>query len=336
MKKLLLLITSLSSLTLPLISSRCKEETQEQKDEKLAKKYEKEYIDKQKYVFDDFEQFKMKDEYFKEVEPYDEIWHSNRKIKSYYPTKKFFDDFNRWYDDFQWKFKIFKRAMNKYASKEIIEYKNPKIQEDPINLYYVKEVKFDFSRGMDAQSYCIAQFRGDFELIEKLFNIPNLNINLSIEIASWGDLRNSKINKTYYSKINITSIFKYIYSKEKQKIRDIFSIPKPYYKNEHFKTHPAGEEIYQGKGDWKPRVKFESFWGLDKYTYTNNLLHLRYQRSFDYGPSDIDKEYIEQYGNVNTFKFASYRFEIIEYGLTKPFTDPPSKVDKFTLSKHGD
>lgn len=51
MKKSLLFIPMLSSLaTLPLlIASKCKqEETQEQKDEKLAKKYEKEYIDKQK------------------------------------------------------------------------------------------------------------------------------------------------------------------------------------------------------------------------------------------------------------------------------------------------
>nr|AAT66151.1 putative membrane lipoprotein precursor [Mycoplasma arthritidis] [Metamycoplasma arthritidis] len=67
MKKSLLLIPILSALTtLPLlIAAKCKpEETQEQKDEKLAKKYEKEYIDKQKYVFDDFEQFKMKLEHF--------------------------------------------------------------------------------------------------------------------------------------------------------------------------------------------------------------------------------------------------------------------------------
>ena len=334
MKKLFLLMPFTLLSTLPLISSRCvHEETQEEKDKKLAKKYEKEYIDKQKYVFDDFEQFQMKDEYFKEVKPYDEIWHSNRKIKSYLPTKKFFDDFNRWYNDFFNKFNIFKKIMNKYASKEIIEYKNSNIQEDPINLYYVKEVKFDFSRGMDAQSYCIAQFWGDFKLIEKLFSIPNLNLNLSIELAGWDDLRNSKINKTYYSKINITSIFKYIYLRDKQKIRNIFSIPKPYYKNEHFTTHPAGEQIYQGKGDWKPKIKFESFQGINN---ANKLLNLRYERSFDYGSNDIDKEYIKQYGNVNTFKFASYRFEIIEYDSEKPFDAPPSKVDKFTLSEHGD
>jgi len=69
MKKLFLLMPFTLMSTLPLISSKCvHEETQEEKDKKLAEKYEKEYIDKQKYVFDDFEQFQMKAEYFKEVE----------------------------------------------------------------------------------------------------------------------------------------------------------------------------------------------------------------------------------------------------------------------------
>ena len=65
MKKSLLFIPLLSSLaTLPLlIASKCdQKETQEQKDKKLTKKYEKEYIDKQRYVFDDFEQFKFNKE----------------------------------------------------------------------------------------------------------------------------------------------------------------------------------------------------------------------------------------------------------------------------------
>ena len=48
-------------------------------------------------------------------------------------------------------------------------------------------------------------------------------------------------------------------------------------------------------------------------------MDLRYKRSFDYGPSDIDQNYLKEYGNVNTFKFASYRFEIIEYDSEKPF-----------------
>ena len=337
MKKLLLLIPTLFSLTLPLISSGCKEETQEQKDEKLAKKYEKEYIDKQKYVFDDFEQFQMKDEYFIEGEINKYIWNNpKRPIKVYYLTDKFIYDFNKWYNDFSHKFNIFKKIMNKYASKEIIEYKNPEIQQDPINLYYVKEVKFDFSRGMNPQLYSIRL--GDYKFAEiiKLFNLPNLNLDLSLDWILWKKLNNAKINKTYYSKINITSIFARAHDEEKQKIKDILSIPKPYYKNEHFKTHPAGEEIYQGKGDWKPKVKFESFWGVDEDISPNKLLNLRYETSFDYGQNDIDKEYIEKYGNVDTFKFASYRFEIIEYGFNKPFTDPPSKVDRFTLSKHGD
>ena len=90
MKKSLLFIPMLSSLaTLPLlIASKCdQKETQEQKDEKLTKKYEKEYIDKQKYVFDDFDQFKMKSEYFQLIKnpSSSEAWkdYSNRNIKTY-------------------------------------------------------------------------------------------------------------------------------------------------------------------------------------------------------------------------------------------------------------
>ena len=338
MKKLFLLMPFTLISTLPLISSRCvHEETQEEKDKKLAEKYEKEYIDKQKYVFDDFEQFQMKDEYFKEVEVNKELWNNaNRPIKAYHFTEEFFKSFDKWYNDFQHKFNIFKKIMKKYASREIIEYKNSKIQEDLIDLYYVKEVKFDFSRGMDSQSYYMSLGDYVFGLIFKILNIPNLNLRISFGFTTWNWWNKMNISKTYYSKINITSSFSRVHLEEKQKTREIFSIPKPYYKNEHFMTYPAGEQIYQGKGDWKPKIKFESFKGFKKSFANNKLLRLRYERSFDYGSNDIDKEYIKQYGNVNTFKFASYRFEIIEYDSEKPFDAPPSKVDKFTLSEHGD
>ncbi|ASI53963.1 hypothetical protein [Metamycoplasma hyosynoviae] len=82
MKKLLLLMPALLA-PIQLAISCVGEETQEQKDEKLSKKYEKEYVDKQKYVFDDFEQFKMKDEYFKEHEKDEFLWAKpGRNIKN--------------------------------------------------------------------------------------------------------------------------------------------------------------------------------------------------------------------------------------------------------------
>jgi len=40
-------------------------------------------------------------------------------------------------------------------------------------------------------------------------------------------------------------------------IREIFSIPKPYYKNDHFITHPAGKDDFQGE-DHIPRIEFHS------------------------------------------------------------------------------
>ncbi|MDC8916179.1 hypothetical protein PR240_00430 [Metamycoplasma hyosynoviae] len=334
MKKSLLLMPALLA-PIQLAVSCVREETQEQKDEKLAKKYEKD-IDNGKYVFDDFEQFKMKDEHFIEGTVNQYLWNNpNRKIKMYVLTPKFDDDFKKWCNDFQHKFNIFKKTMNKYASKKIIEYKNPKISTDPIHLYYVKEVKFDFSRGMSPQLYYVDLIEYQFKEILKLFNIPNLNLNLSLDYLKRNILNNVSITKTYYSKVNITAMFNYLSLNEIEKIRDIFSIPKPYYKSEHFMTYPAGEEQYQGKGDWKPKVIFESFRGLKKSNSNNKVLNLRYKKSFDYGPSDIDKEYLENYGNCEPLKFASYRFKIIEYDPDKAFDAEPSKVDKFVLSKHG-
>ncbi|MDC8919142.1 hypothetical protein PR244_02080 [Metamycoplasma hyosynoviae] len=334
MKKLLLLIPALLA-PISLAVSCVHKETQEEKDEKLAKKYEKEYVDKQKYVFDDFEQFKIKDEHFEEQIKKDDLWAKpDRNIKKYWLTGLFFNDFDKWYNDFQHKFNIFKKVMNKYASKEIIEYKNPKSNIDPVNLYYVKEVKFDFSRGIPSQSYYMQLFNGGFERIVKLFNIPNLNLNLSVKSPIW-DLFNDLNTKTYYSQINITAIYEYVYSHTIEKMRNIFSIPKPYYKNEHFMTYPAGEEHYQGKGDWKPKITFESFRGLEKSYSNNELLNLRYKEPSNYEASNIDEEYIEQYGNYNPLKFVSYRFKIMEYDPDKPFDAEPSKVDEFVLSEHG-
>ncbi|ASI54100.1 hypothetical protein MHSN_02885 [Metamycoplasma hyosynoviae] len=334
MKKLLLLMPTLLA-PIQLAVSCVHEETQEQRDEKLAKKYEKD-IDKGKYVFDDFEQFKMKDEYFNEGTVNQNLWNNpNRKIKMYWLTQKFNDDFKKWYVDFQHKFNIFKKIMNKYAPKEIIEYKNPKISNDPVHLYYVKEVKFDFSRGMSPQSYYSVLDDDQFEEILKLFNIPNLNLNLSLDYPEWKILNNTWIARTYYSKINITAMFNHP-PLGIQKIRDIFSIPKPYYKSEHFMTYPAGDEQYQGKGDWKPEITFESFRGLEKSYSTNQLLRLRYKISaYSADWKKLDEDYIEQYGNCDPLKFASYRFKIIEYDPDKALDAEPSKVDKFVLSKHG-
>ena len=341
MKKSLLFIPMLSSLaTLPLlIASKCdQKETQEQKDEKLAKKYEKEYIDKQKYVFDDFEQFKMKSEYFQLIKnpSLREAWkdYTNRNIKTYWLTEEFYKNFYKWFKNFQWKFKIFKRIMNKYAANEIIKYQNPNNGMDPINLYYVKEVKFDFSQGMDSQNYALELSNGEFMDILNLFNIPNLNLNISPILPNWTILKEINFNKTYYSKINITSNYGLVLKSVLNKIREIFSIPKPYYKNEHFATHPAGKDDFQGE-DRIPRIEFYTFWGLREQSADNEILNLRYKTSFDKGWKDIDVDYLKEYGNYDTFKFKSYRVKIVEYDTKKPLDADPSKVDEFVFSEHG-
>ncbi|ACF07360.1 Uncharacterised protein [Metamycoplasma arthritidis] len=344
MKKSLLLIPILSALTpLPLlVAAKCTpEETQEQKDEKLAKKYEKEYIDKQKYVFDDFEQFKMKPEHFK-LEKDNKFWpnawvdYPNRNIKKYSLTHEFDKDFDKWFKDFQWKFKIFKKVMNKYAYNEVIKYQNPNNGMEPVNLYYVKEVIFDFSQGMNPQNYSLSFYSsGDYKRVFGLFNIPNLNLNLSSAFLDFSYLTSVNFDFNYYSKINITSTYGHFIRKEAfARIREMFWIPKPDYKNEHFATHAAGKSDFEGV-DRIPRLQFESYRGLAGTRTNNLLLNLRYKDSFDDGPKNINVDYLKQYGNYSTLKFKSYRVKIIEYDPKKPLDAEPSKVDNFVLSEHG-
>ena len=265
-----------------------------------------------------------------------EAWkdYTNRNIKTYWLTEEFYKNFYKWFKNFQWKFKIFKRIMNKYAANEIIKYQNPNNGMDPINLYYVKEVKFDFSQGMDSQNYALELSNGEFMDILNLFNIPNLNLNISPILPNWTILKEINFNKTYYSKINITSNYGLVLKSVLNKIREIFSIPKPYYKNEHFATHPAGKDDFQGE-DRIPRIEFYTFRGLREQSADNEILNLRYKTSFDKGWNDIDVDYLKEYGNYDTFKFKSYRVKIVEYDPKKPLYAGPSKVDEFVLSEHG-
>ena len=181
MKKIIKCLPILTLSTLPLIAVKCvkKELTKEELEKILKLKYEKEYIDKKKYIFDDFEQFEIKDEYFEEVVKDERDWQTSQDRKIFQFSFQFRKDFNKWYDNFQWKFGIFKDIMNKYAANEVIRYDNHYNPNNSAKLYYVKEVKFDFSRHIGSQYYNIELSSSEFEQILKLFNIPNLNLNIS-------------------------------------------------------------------------------------------------------------------------------------------------------------
>ena len=96
MKKILKYLPVLTLSCLPLITAKCnKEETKEVLEKKLKLKYEKEYIDKKKYVFDDFEQFEMKDKYFEDGEPNERLLQSTKNRKILQTTEKFDADFSK-------------------------------------------------------------------------------------------------------------------------------------------------------------------------------------------------------------------------------------------------
>ena len=320
MKKILKYLPVLTLSCLPLITAKCnKEETKEVLEKKLKLKYEKEYIDKKKYVFDDFEQFEMKDEYFEDSEPNERVLQSTKNRKILQTTEKFDVDFSKWYNNFQWKFGIFKDIMNKYAANEVIHYSNPHDPNNSARLYYVKEVKFDFSRGMNPQEYSLSNI--DTIRFLKLFNIPNLNLNVSL-LINWYWLEPAELNKTYYSKLNITSWFDL-----REPFKKILGIPKPNYKNEHFIFYPKGKYDYN---DVVPTMSFNGFKLAGESSYENTLIYLRYKK---YQKNEIDIDFLKRYGNYDPFNFKSYKIEIYEYDWKKPFDAPPSKEDNFDLEK---
>lgn len=329
MKKIIKCLPILTLSTLPLIAVKCvkKELTKEELEKILKLKYEKEYIDKKKYIFDDFEQFEIKDEYFEEASKYKRDWQTSQDRKIFQFSLQFIKDFNKWYDNFQWKFGIFKDIMNKYAANEVIRYDNPYNPNNSAKLYYVKEVKFDFSRGLKPQEYSIWNNASLWdntspEFITKLFNLPNLNLNISIW-SSWNYLDSTYLEKTYYSKLNIVSRFN-----DKESFKKIIGIPKPKYKNEYFVSYPMGK--YDYNDDVKPTLNFEGFKSANYFAYENSLLYLRYLNKSQH-QKDID--FLKEYGNYDPFHFKSYRIEIYEYYWQNSFDSPPSKEDIFLLEK---
>lgn len=323
MKKIIKCLPILTLSTLPLIAAKCvkKELTKEELEKILKLKYEKEYIDKKKYIFDDFEQFEIKDEYFEEVVKDERDWQTSQDRKIFQFSFQFRKDFNKWYDNFQWKFGIFKDIMNKYAANEVIRYDNHYNPNNSAKLYYVKEVKFDFSRGLKSQEYTIWNYASP-GFITKLFNIPNLNLNISIRTL-WNDLNSAYLEKTYYSKLNIVSRFY-----DKEIFKKIIGIPKPNYKNEYFVSYPMGK--YDYNDDVKPILNFEGFKSAKDFSYENSLLYLRYLNNSQH-QKDID--FLKEYGNYDPFHFKSYRIEIYEYYWQNSFDSPPSKEDIFLLEK---
>ncbi|AZZ65700.1 hypothetical protein DMC14_002825 [Metamycoplasma phocicerebrale] len=316
--KTIYLTTILPVATLPLLSISCKE-TEEQRikreiieklvrEEKLTLEYKKRYIDQNRYVFDDFEPFKIKKEYFNEPENINKPGLSVKKGYSFKSidsnaNKQFiFDDFDKWYKEFEFKFNVFKKIINKYNKKNLKIYTNKNnLKFSNIKLYYVKETEIDFEkvlgRGVEnaIDDYLIVK------LLAKLFKIPNLKLNCSFLdykyfTSQWLKEFDNFEFKNYYSSINLQGFWDDKNDRIYEDMKKLFAIPKPFFKGNLIDTNSYNDDL--------SKLTFKSYF-RSNYTFWNSLFI-----AWDGNDENLRQENLKKYGNDMEPEFLSYLINI--------------------------
>ncbi|AXE60968.1 hypothetical protein DA803_02645 [[Mycoplasma] phocae] len=157
--------------TLPIAAVSCfKELTPE---EKKFNEYKRRYINAKNYVFDDFEDFTVNKAHV--LYPKTNVADDN--------FVNIYNDFNRWYDDFSYKFKIFRDVIKKYGPEEIKRLKVHYTKEVKINLnpHDFKDGDWNYSlfEHKDVAKWVINKDRF-IDMLVKILNLPNLNTNIAV------------------------------------------------------------------------------------------------------------------------------------------------------------
>ncbi|MGZ9413197.1 hypothetical protein [Mycoplasma sp. Z386] len=275
MKKKILL-TSATVLTLASVNlvASCNEEKtkepdipktpEEQKYEELFNKYKEKYVGTDNYVFDDFEEFdfnnhehyeivNMKklieiDEYFQDTylsEENKNINNNNNNIFWYF-KKEEFQKLYDWIKDYNFKFKVYKDVIDKFAPNKKIKQNNNK--ED---IYLVKESNFDFTFSKKQDDYLIVVAMYPF-IMEKLLLIPNVKIKGYFYFNS-NLIFQEEMKNNYFSELSIFSNINFpnlINSKYK-----LFSTQKP--KLNKFSEDISKEDMVKFNTS-NPKINFSS------------------------------------------------------------------------------
>ena len=188
-KKILLSVVPIIAISSPiLIASSCDNTTKDdyfekrakETDEEIEKHYVNEYIQKENYIFDDFEQFKFdKERHFKFYYTDNTMYMKRSKLNE---EKYFlFDDFKKWHDDFIRHYEIFKKVINKYAPEKRKKYENNILNINGYQ-YYVKEIVFNFNlfNNQNATwSFVITKMIAQ-EMLRKILELPNLKLDIAL------------------------------------------------------------------------------------------------------------------------------------------------------------
>ena len=314
-----------------LIASSCDNTTEDnyfekrakETDEQIETRYVNEYIQKENYIFDDFEQFK-----------FDRKRHLDRpdidpNVLDLYKDSNnnylLIKDFEIWHNDFIRHYSIFKNVIDKYAFEKKVKYTNI---NNSINSYqyFVKEIVFDFNLNnrIDADWYLLIYKAKNFwPMLNKILELPNLNLNIGLSEFPIHKLVSSNLYQgRYLSKLNFVSDYMYYTSKEKNyawtkedyaTLMSLASIPKPKLlpeikdENNKYNDKPANILIKAGHADEFGDTSHTA-WGYSAASYEQF-----YKTFLDHRDKKV-KDLVEKYVfNVNPNKFHSSIVEIVKY-----------------------
>ena len=216
MKKMILLsVVPIIAISPPiLIASSCNNTTKDdffekrakETDEEIEKRYINEYIQKENYIFDDFEQFKFdKEKHFVFSE-------NNMYLKSIGQHTLEYSlviDFKKWYDDFIRHYNIFKKIIDNYASDKRKKYVNNDLSINGYQ-YFVKEIIFNFNLlNNNNATWAIGVNKiAEYEMYTKILGLPNLNLNISLYGDNLVYMNASNLyGGRYFSKLDLTTNF---------------------------------------------------------------------------------------------------------------------------------
>ncbi|MGZ9413800.1 hypothetical protein [Mycoplasma sp. Z386] len=203
---------------------------EEQKYDELFSKYKEKYVGTDNYVFDDFEEFDFNNinhyqivnaKKLVELNPVFQIKNikieNNQNIYLFF-TKESEEKFYTWFNDFEFKYKVYKDVIDKLAPEKKIKYLNNK------DVYLVKESNYNFtlSKTKDYYSEIMAV---SYFVMNRLVQIPNVKIEGLFALTS---AMTFGVNDehSYFSSLDIKSNLTF----GERGFRDhfkIFSIPKP-------------------------------------------------------------------------------------------------------------
>ena len=295
-----------------LIASSCDNTTKDdyfekrakETDEEIEKRYINEYIQKENYIFDDFEQFKFnKEKHFrKNVDP--NVLTLKETSKDNFPL---IQDFEIWHNDFIRHYNIFKKVITMYAPDKRANYINASAYQ-----YFVKEIIFDFNANnrIDANWYLLIYWTDKFWLmLNKILELPNLNLNIALPEFPMSKLVNPRLlysgrylSKNYaWTKDDYEALMLLVFNPKPKLLPEIND------ENNKYKDVPANISFKAGHANDVDNTPYTP-WDYSAASYEQF-----YKTFLDYDDKKLQELTKRSMCNFDPIKFHSPIVEIVKY-----------------------